>query len=275
MSIKFPFKFHGFIDKEQLTSQIIRRQVRLIPLNRASSHLGLDVFKNFSKIYTNVLQALADFDYEYLSAIMEPHFYKKCKESLQELQDQNKILRYVSENRYEPDEEDSEDEIEGVLDRKTSQEKDMFLGIDLNKPSRLRDMIFGPTGTLYQEPNLHLYLEAKGAYGVDIDRSKNEGVYKKLGDDYSAYTIYLNKENTFKRILEKQVLILNVYFFTTRKLILTDENGEILEGTDDVKTWQDHKFRFETYGNEIDWVLCDIDDFLAGNPYLDVEKTSF
>ena len=44
--------------------------------NLAYFHLGEGVYGQFSQIYTDILQAIAENDEEYLQQIMEPNLFK-------------------------------------------------------------------------------------------------------------------------------------------------------------------------------------------------------
>lgn len=48
---------------------------------------------------------------------------------------------------------------------------------------------------------------------------------------------------------------------------MLDDSEDLLFG-DDTEEVQHHKFRFETYSDNIEWVLTDIDDCLKGNSYI-------
>lgn len=61
-------------------------------------------------------------------------------------------------------------------------------------------------------------------------------------------------------------MIVNVLFKTQRK-IAGLKDGVVIYGSDDPTQWQEHKWRFETYTPNIDWIITDIDDYLKGNPY--------
>jgi len=262
MKLKLPYKFKGFLTKEKFNAQVIRREIRLIPLRRVNMYLDNHSLKGFSTIYTNVLQAMADFDYDYLSNIMEPRLYQRCAEGLDELKEQDFKLEYVEQDIYDPEASDSEEEIVGAKGKIP----------DPTKNPIVQGLFSGPVGSVYYEKDLQMYIEARGAFGVDIDRSKNTEVQKLL--DTTSTSIYRGKPGSkfsWRDLLTKQVLIFNVYYFTSRRLTLKDEEGDLIGGSENIKERYDHKFRFETYSDKIDWVLTDIDDALKGNDFVPSE----
>jgi len=265
MKLKLPFKFKGFMTKERFTENVIKRQIQLIPLRRVVMYLNQDSLKGFSSIYTNVLQAMADFDYDYLKNIMEPRLYKRCEEGLKELEQQQFSLEYVEQDVYDPEASDSEEEIVGAA--ATKKPEDM-------KGQLMKGFLGGPIGSVYHEKDMQMYVEARGAFGVDIKRSKNTHLMKAV--DTTSCSFYKGKPGSkfsWRDLFAKQVLVFNVYYFTTRRLILKDEDGDVIGGSENIKERYDHKFRFETYTDKIDWVLTDIDDALKGNDFVAVQES--
>lgn len=262
MRFVFPYKFKGFMHRDALNQGLLTRAIKLIPLRRVDTHLGQGSISTFGSIYNNVLQAMADYDYEYLSNIMEPKLYKVCKEKLEDFQSKNYTLEYIEMDKdslnNQAAEEEEQDEQGDKVDK-------------VEKVDRLqgqKGILSGPLGYLYEERDLQMFMEARGAFGVHITRSKNEGNFRKFGGKFTAMEFYKGEKKGWFDMFKRQVLILDVYYYTSRKLVLKDEDGDVLEGSDVPKDLFDHKMRFETYTDKIDWVLCDIDEYLGGNPYV-------
>lgn len=94
-------------------------------------------------------------------------------------------------------------------------------------------------------------------------------------------------------ILRNQILIVNIMYTTSKRLILLDENEEPIhfdnsfdlpeadsesdeegeeqeedsERAERLKDKEFHVLRFETYAQDLDWILTDFDYVLDGNPY--------
>ena len=217
---------------------------------------------------------MSEYDYDYLSNIMEPKLYEACKENLQDLQEKNYTLEYLEQTVHEPAASDSEDELKGVQDRKTPDQGGKFMGFNVNE-GPMGEVFKGPLGFVYGEKDLQIYMEARGAFGVHIHRSKNKGIQRWLGNDTTSMTFYRKPKMSWRDIFSRQVLVLDVYYYTSRKLILKDEEGDLVDGSDNPKDLFDHKFRFESYTDKIDWVLCDIDDHLEGNPFIEEKSEEF
>lgn len=247
------------------------RRVKFIPLRRVDMYLGKGALDSFSKIYTNTIQAMADFDYDYLSGIMEPKLYEACKDGLDYFKDKKYTLEYLEQTVYDPEASDSEEELDGVVDRKSKQDDSKFMGVDL-KDSKMGDILNGPMGYVYGQKDLQMYIEARGAFGVNITRSKNKTLKRRLGSDATAMSFYRGPNTSWRDLWKRQVLILDIYYYTSRKLTLKDDQGDVIDGSDSPKDLFDHKFRFETYSDRIDWVLTDIDEYLHGNPFVPPNK---
>lgn len=148
--------------------------------------------------------------------------------------------------------------------------------------------------------NQNLYL------GAHLERSKNTNIeeepwaFKEKPINVSnekGSKIPLDKWLLYSRDLNSCVLKIDVIFNTSKKLIIVNEQDDILKG-ESSKAIETHKFRFEKviksksfwnllnfyfnlfnyyvgYGSidpfeDAEWVLTDIDDFLNGNPYTKV-----
>jgi len=240
--------------------------------------LGKGSLQGFSSIYSNILQAMSDFDYEYLSNIMEPRLYQHCKEGLEQIQNKNYKLEYIEQNLEEAEATESEDEgdvakgdkkEEDAKDKDSSKDK-KFMGFTVDDGA-MGEILSGPLGFVYGQKDMQIYIEARGAFGVNIKRSKNKDFRRVFGNDFTSMAFYKGDKLSWGDVIRKQVLILDVYYYTSRKLALKDDEGDLVEGSDNPKDLYDHKFRFETYTDKIDWVLTDMDEKLQGNPFLPSE----
>ena len=84
-----------------------------------------------------------------------------------------------------------------------------------------------------QEKDIKIFFEAKGVIGLDIDRSLNKSRNK-----YSFVPLlrgfkefYIDFSN-LRNLIDKNVLILNVYFKTSRKLYISDQDDQVIYGSD-------------------------------------------
>jgi len=278
MKWKVPYQFRGFISRDKLNDYIMTRKVKFIPLRRVNMYLGKGSLQGFSSIYSNILQAMSDYDYEYLSNIMEPRLYQVCRQGLEELQEKNHKLEYIEQNPDEAEASESEGEGEDAAEiqkedakeKSTGFDKNNFMGINV-KDGPVGEILSGPLGFVYGEKDMQIYVEARGAFGVNIKRSKNQGFKRVFGNDFTSMAFYKGDKLSWGDVIRKQVLILDVYYYTSRKLALKDEEGDLIEGSDNPKDLYDHKFRFETYTDKIDWVLTDMDEKLEGNSFLPSE----
>lgn len=280
MKWKVPYQFRGFISRDKLNDYIMGRKVKFIPLRRVNMYLGKGSLQGFSSIYSNILQAMSDFDYDYLSEIMEPRLYEHCKTGLEQIQNKNYKLEYIEQNLEEAEASESEDEgdvtkdskkEEDAKDKDSSKDK-KFMGFTVDDGA-MGEILSGPLGFVYGQKDMQIYIEARGAFGVNIKRSKNKDSRRVFGNDFTSMAFYKGDKLSWGDMIRKQVLILDVYYYTSRKLALKDEEGDLVEGSDNPKDLYDHKFRFETYTDKIDWVLTDMDEKLQGNPFLPSEHT--
>lgn len=109
---------------------------------------------------------------------------------------------------------------------------------------------------------MQINIDCKGYFGVRILRHQNEGkrLIKIPSSLLATRKYYINLQNPMD-IWRNQVIVLNMLFKTTRKLILVN-GGQSEEGE-----WEYHKWRFESYIPELEWMLTDMDDSLKGNDY--------
>ena len=260
---KLPFKFNGFVPKDYLASYFIAFNVRPVSIARLNQFLEPNLCKSLSSIYSTVLTAMQEHDYDFLSQIMERKLYNECHTGLAEIQDNGQKLEFITTSEAEDDGSGSEEEDFGSDNAADSIN---IMGVKLDK-KRLKQLSKAPQGFTYLEKDMTIYIEPKGVFGADIDRSKNPGNTIILGNDLYSKKGYLNPKR-LADLYTKQILVLNVYYFTNRRLILKEQDSDVVvEGSEAPKTYEDHKFRFESYADDIDWVLCDIDDHLYGNPY--------
>jgi len=270
MKFRFPYNFNGFIQRDLLKDYIAARSIRFIPLRRVSNYLGDGSLQNFSNIYTDICQAMADYDYDYLQSIMEPTLFNACKESLEEIHENQYSLEYLEIEENNTELNDAEEEGFSNDTKQPENNNPTFMGLDTKKFPALE--LIQPFGYIYKEKDMHIYVDAKGALGPKINRSKNTDLKRIFGNDVSTFSFYTGKNVSWRDWFKKQVLILDIYYYTNRKLVLKDEEGKLIDGSSYEKDLFDHKLRFESYTDKIDWVLTDIDDFLDGNPYIPAKK---
>lgn len=87
---------------------------KLVDRGKSIAYLGEGTHKQFSNIYTNVLQAIAENDREYLEEIMEKRLYKRTIEGIDQIQKKNMKIHYLEDPRsnYEEIYENEDDEAE-------------------------------------------------------------------------------------------------------------------------------------------------------------------
>lgn len=93
---------------------------------------------------------------------------------------------------------------------------------------------------------MKILLEAHGVFGARIDREENKGKCLELRGRLSQRTYFANYSNLMS-LYHDQILSLNVYFHTTRRLYVTDEDGDLIHGEDSLTKEFGHVWRFETY----------------------------
>jgi hypothetical protein len=105
-------------------------------------------------------------------------------------------------------------------------------------------------------------------FGVSLDRKLNGEGHQYYGPRTVTknWTLYVHKNN-WSEVFRKQILVMNIYYFTKTKLAIHDQNGVLIAGDDNATKPEIHKWRFETDPNNIQWILTDMDDFLLGNSY--------
>eukprot|EP01016_Furgasonia_blochmanni_P052954 TRINITY_DN849_c0_g1_i1.p1 TRINITY_DN849_c0_g1~~TRINITY_DN849_c0_g1_i1.p1 ORF type:complete len:280 (+),score=48.12 TRINITY_DN849_c0_g1_i1:132-971(+) len=226
-------------------------------------HLGPTVYKNFADVYSNVLRGIVEHDFEYLEAIMEPRLFEATKTCLDNVKDQNLKLHFLGT-------EDAEDATEDGEQETLKAKEPRILNIALNRQSPFYHSM---TTKDFNETNEHtkqtkVMFDAYGVFGLRINRAENKGP-----EHYKAYTLlrgykeFYYEKGHLKKLWENQVLILNAYFKTRSKIYVTNEEGNLVYGSDDPNKIEYHVWRFETYSPNVDWVLCDMDHYLKGNPY--------
>lgn len=78
---------------------------------------------------------------------------------------------------------------------------------------------------------MQINIDCKGYFGVRIIRSENEGLnLVRVPSSILATRKYYVNVNNPMNLWRNQVLVLNVLFKTTRKLILVDEEKNVVEG---------------------------------------------
>ncbi|KRX10915.1 hypothetical protein PPERSA_12039 [Pseudocohnilembus persalinus] len=259
MKFKIPYNFTGLtLDKKQVALS----GNKLLNKYQATFYLGEGIYGEFSKIYTEILQAMADQDVEFLQSVMEPKLFQRTVQGLEELNQKGYTLKYVESIDSNPGEEVFPENVDVNEEQQTGK-----LGISIN---------FGKSDPFqYLENDMKIYLQAKGIFGLNIDRHLNKDrKYFSLKGTFSGKEFYFNLQD-FWAVYNNQILSLNVYFRTNRQLYITDEEGDVVIGNDEITDKLiRHKFKFETYTPKLDWVLVDIDDALNGNPYLPSQESN-
>jgi len=260
-----PFKYKGFIPSEKFGAYMFTHNVKLLSRVRAHHYLGAEIYNTFDNIFTNVVQSMAEHDYDYLKSIMEKRLYTSTYDALEDIKSKNYKLDYIPGTPVTREDEAGEGDSDAeTLERRKHPISGDRVGALGDK--RMNTFFESPFSFTYNRDDIQIHLQALGAFGVDIDRSLNNGKYTVLGSPLVSKRFYFNP-NSWKDLYYKQILILNVYYFTNRKLVLYDNELNVVEGSVRPKECFDHKFRFETYVDKIDWVLTDINESLNGNQY--------
>lgn len=228
----------------------------------------LEMGRNFDFIYKEICSAIVDQDLDYLSQIMEPRLFKSFDKALDNIHQQNYKLKFI--NSEEEKSEDESDEPILLINNLNAAEM-MMRVIRKKKDTKNGDYIdpieiFTGINNIYETDRSMVFVEAKGVFGMKINRNENPDVdYKKLKIRNNSF--YLNK-NDLLSLYRNQILVFNVFVYTKAKMALYNNHDELVLGKESAKTWVLHKFKFESYIPNLDWVLTDIDEFLAGNQYL-------
>eukprot|EP01017_Pseudomicrothorax_dubius_P035093 TRINITY_DN4876_c0_g1_i4.p1 TRINITY_DN4876_c0_g1~~TRINITY_DN4876_c0_g1_i4.p1 ORF type:complete len:276 (+),score=50.94 TRINITY_DN4876_c0_g1_i4:89-916(+) len=245
-------------------------KVQFLSYMRLAFYMDKEVPGGFSSVYSSVLQAIADNDLDYLKGVMEPKLFSFTEEKLKDLERLKLKSVFVQEPLPKEPENEEEEEFQLTLNRgkrKTGTRDfmaDRAAFLQGNKP-----FIDGNLHFIIESFDMQMMFEARGVYGVSIDRSQNGPAtnYKTFELKKSNKTFYLAGSD-WMSLIRNQILVMNVYFWTTRKLYIEDEEGDIRMGSSQPSTKELHKWRFETYIPNIDWVLTDMDDVLLGNNYI-------
>lgn len=81
---------------------------------------------------------------------------------------------------------------------------------------------------------MKIYLEAYGVFGARIIRDENTHKVFELRGRFAPRSYFINLSNPMSLYYD-QILRLNVYFTTTRRLFITDEDGDLVHGEDSTK----------------------------------------
>jgi CRISPR/Cas system CMR-associated protein Cmr5 small subunit len=270
LKLVMPYKFKGI----HMDFMVLKKErIRFLSRDKVAFYIDSDIFQSFDNIFDNVLSALAEKDLDYLSQIMENRLFNATKESLERIEMQTLKLKYVKNELTEgtSEEVNEEEEAEEAEDPSISRQKkrEEVLSMFQQSKEKFRDPeLFAKTFPyVYRKKDLKINVEASGVFGADLDREKNSD--KRLFKIYlpgTKRTVFLNLTSVFD-VYHKQILVLNVFYLTNRRLCLIDEDGDLVEGDEDLTKFYHHKWRFETRVPDMDWVLTDMDDYLKGNPY--------
>ena len=234
-----PYSFKGFLPSAYST------QIRFLTLRAAEENLSPQIHPAFSSIYTSVLTALCDHDLEYLNGVMENRLYERTKQDLEKLKEKKLKLNYVEPNK-EGENENSQSEEEKDEDVKLRKIGNKFYATEKGKNKVLHHVPYA-----FEEKDMKVNLEALGVLGANIDRESNRGKVIPFHGKTRIY--YLNLKSPLE-LIQKQILVMNAYFLTKRKIFVSDEENFVIHGTEEVNKWLAHKWRFETYNNNVDWV---------------------
>jgi hypothetical protein len=241
--------------------------LRILSPIEAERSLGAQIYPTFSSIFTSVLTAMCDHDLPYLEGVMEKRLFQSTKRDLDNLKSQKYQLNYLEPTKSTETEKNSEDldEKPKIVIRKRLTWMKL---IGKEKAKILQNLEYD-----HKEHDMKISLEPYGVLGAEIKRDLNVGESLILPGLTRGY--YIKKPIwpwNFAALYQKQIIVINVYFMTKRKIYVSDEENFLVHGTEDTDKWLPHKWRFETFVDKIDWVLTDMDDYLMGNPYFYVKK---
>lgn len=252
-----PYNFKGF------TLGILNpNYLRVLNPAEAERTFGGQIYPTFSSIFTSVLTAMCEGDFEYLEGVMERRLFETTKRDIEKLKSNKMQLNYLEAGGKEESENNEEaNDLKAKITirrnvswvRATGKEKAKILfNIEYD----------------YKESDMQMFLEPYGVLGADICRDKNTSdvaIFPGLTRRFYVKKPYTLK--SFTDLYHKQILVLNVYYFTKRKLFVSDEENFVVHGSENTDQWLPHKWRFESFVEKLDWVLTDMDDYLIGNPY--------
>lgn len=253
-----PYSFKGF----QLGPHHPNEIMILHPIG-AKNNLGINIYPTFSTIFTSILTAMCEQDLPYLERNMEARLFEGTKRDLHLLNEKKYKLHYLEPS---PTEKDSPDEISDENEEiNEKNQKSFHFSSNSNKSKVLYSMNYS-----YKEKDMKIALEPYGILGAMIDRGLNTSpsVTKIKGRRRTYFINWLSPMDLFM----KQILVLNVFYLTQRKLYVMDDEEFLIHGSNDVEKWIAHKWRFERTQGETDWVLTDMDDYLQENPYFMEKK---
>ena len=240
--LKFPYNFKGFTI-DTTTPNFMIHKLRFLSLASSKRHLGSYFNESFSSIYTSVLSAMCDHDFDYLQTVMENRLFEATKKDILRLKDENFKLNYLEPSKNA----NSDDESSDPDEPKVISEKYALHNIPYQ----------------YIEDDMKINLLANGVMGVDIKRQPNKELYRLKREVRDYYFNFLAPLDLFK----KQILVIYVFYYTKRKIYVSDQENFVIHGTEDIDKWLPHCWRFETYIDKMDWILTDMDNYLNGNPY--------
>ena len=244
MNFKIPYVLGGFKN-----ASLAKMNLQYCSLPRVMTYLDSKSLQTFGNIYFDVVNAMAEQDTEYLSAVMEPNLYNYYLDSLEDMK-AKEIFLHTNDI---PNEVDEADPME--------QQKKRFFTTNFNDLSKSMGL------NIYDNKSktLSLSLEARGVYGQEIDRSKNVDQRNKFRFFNSSNEFWIKGAN-IPECFSKRILVLNLVYKTNKKLIAKDTEDNVLVGSDG-DAEETHIWRFETHPDNLDWIITDIDFCLEGNPY--------
>lgn len=235
-----------------------------LPMNKNLEEMG----RNFNFIYKEICSAIVDHDLDYLSQIMEPRLFKSFNNALDNLHQKNYKLKFI-DSEDDAREEESNERILIINNLNAAQR---MIEIITKKNNKIKDNyidpvdIFSEIDSIYRNDSSMVFVEAKGVFGMKINRNENpDENYWRIRSRNNTY--YLNKKDLLS-LYKNQILVFNVFLYTKAKIVLYNDHNELVLGKENPSSWVLHKFKFESYIPNLDWVLTDIDEFLVGNQYL-------
>lgn len=223
-------------------------------------YLGSGIYEQMSSIYTNVLSAVADNDQEYLKNVMEPNLYATVVKGLKQISDEKLHLEYIEQEGLGAAEGEEWSE---QTDSGSAGDGSAFVNSAFQATATMQNKLF-----CYKKKDMDIIVQTQGVLGVDIHRSLSASDRLMRFSFTPRMVYYLNLAQP-RNLFQKKILALDIYFSTTRKLVLKNEQNELTEEMEKnpEKVPDMHMWRLETYVPKFDWILTDMDMFLKGNPY--------
>lgn len=231
----------------------------------AKFELGEDIFPSFGYVYDSVLKAMCENDLDFLNNVMEKRLFTKTKSDLERLQEQKLKLSYIepllkTKEKIVNESDEETDDLNPKVKIKINFRQRIIRHSNIDK----KFLYETPYEYINETNDMKINLEFLGIIGAEIDRDSNTG--KRIGLMRSRRLYFIEFPNVFQAF-KKQILVVNVFYLTKKKLAILDEENFVVHGTEDSESWIPHIWRFETDPKKVDWVITDMDHYLEGNPY--------